>query len=374
MPTFDVQYKIGKFVEGVWVSRPLTGEMLYYSNKLSQANGSTSVSMGEIRAGVGNRIVAIISSDPNATVEVNDVNMSLLMRALQVGGRYGYGFPTPVCAVLTAANGKITIDPSANGTPIAGPGYSSAFAIVQKTGEKSTIESDGTPYAINSTTYDVTGFPAVNGSKYKVWYWVNSPTTEYAVVQGNIDPAIVNLRLAYPVFANVKEDDLAGSRIGTLYAIYPFLKLNGAAGIDGNGSGNSTTSLSGTAISYEDTTVSETCDNCSNAAGDLVYYLYVPCSGGDSAIDGLFLVGGEAELPVNTSKKLNFQLMVNGSPTDPDPAMMTYAASGLPTGTTVSETGVVTAGSTAGSGTVTATYTRGTASWSCPVTVTVESA
>ena len=28
MPTFDVQYKIGKFVEGVWVSRPLTGEML----------------------------------------------------------------------------------------------------------------------------------------------------------------------------------------------------------------------------------------------------------------------------------------------------------------------------------------------------------
>lgn len=371
-PRFSVEYMLSKFVESVTLSRPLTGEVLAYSNKLSEANGTTSVTMGEIRAGVGNPIVGVIPSDSNATVEITDVTLSLPVRAYQVGGKHGFGAPTLVCADITGVEGKLTIDASAHGTPVAGQGFSTAFAYVQTTGESSTIMGDGTPYAIDASNV-VTDFAAINGTKYKVWYWVNAATTEYTTVLANIDPNVVNARLVYPVYSNIKEDG-SGTRIGSLVVIYPFLKLNGSAGINGNGSSSVTTSISGTAISYEQAIVSEGCESCTDNAAELVHYLYVPCDGGTDKIEGLFLVGGSVDVTAGTSAKLNFQLMVNGSPVVPDPALMSYVADSAPSGTSVSSAGVVTAGSTTGDFTVEATYTQDGESWTCPVSVSVVSA
>lgn len=368
-PVFSAEYMLSKFAESVTVSRPLTGEVLYYSNKLTEANGSVSVTMGEIRGGVGNPIIGVIPSDGNASVEITDQNLSLAMRAYQTGGLHGYGAPTLVCADITAAEGKLAIDTSVNGTPVAGQGFSEAFAYVQKIGEKSTITGDGVPYAINSNN-EITGASVTNGDKYKVWYWVNAATTEYVTILSNIDPNVVNCRLVYPVYSNVKEDG-TGTRIGSLVVVYPYLKLNANAGINGNNSSNVTTSVSGMAISFEDATVQEGCGSCADNSAELVHYLYVACDGGDDKIEGLVYVGGSVSLPKSTSTQLQFYLVVNGNLVKPDPAYMTYAMSTSITGTTVSSAGVLSAGSTAGSGEVTGTYTKGTTSYACPVNVTV---
>lgn len=371
-PRFSVEYMLSKFVESVTLSRPMTGEVIAYSNKLSEANGTTSVTMGEIRAGVGNPIVGVIPSDSNATVEITDVTLSLPVRAYQTGGKHGFGAATLVCTEITASGETLSIDPSEQGTPVAGQGFSSAFAYVQTVGKKSTILGDGIPYAIDAS-YNITGFAAQSGKTYKVWYWVNAATTEYVTVLSNIDPNVVNCRLVYPVYSNIKEDG-SGTRVGSLIVVYPFLKLNGSAGINGNGSSNVTTSISGTAISYENAVVQTGCDACNDSASELVHYLYVPCDGGADKIEGLFLVGGSVDVTAGTSEKLNFQLMVGGSPMPPDPALMSYVAASAPSGTTVSESGIVNAGGTTGDFTVTATYTLNGNSWTCPASVSVVSA
>ena len=373
-PRFTDEYKISKFAESVTVSRPGSGEVLYYSNKLTEANGSTSVTMGEIRAGVGNPIVAVIPSDSNASVEITDINLSLAMRAYQTGGLHGYSAPTLVCAKITASGESISISNDLNGTPVAGQGFDKAFAYVQTVGEGSTVLGDGTPYEINlSSGNAVTGFTATSGKTYLVWYWVNKATTEYTTILANIDPAVVNLRLVYPVYSNVKEDG-TGTRIGSLVVVYPLLKFSGNAGINGSQSANATTSISGTAISYENAVVGSDCPSCTDQSAALVHYLYVPCDDSDVSIDGMYLLGGEVTVAKSSTATLPFMLIVNGYPVEPDPAKMSYATGGtLPAGTSVNTTtGVITAGSNAGSFTVTATYTISTNNTvTCTATVTV---
>ncbi len=357
-PRFSVEYMISKFAESVTVSRPLSGEVLYYSNKLTEATGTTSVTMGEIRAGVGNPIVAVIPSDSNATLEITDVNLSLAMRAYQTGGLHGYGAPTLVCDDLIGGEGTLYISSAKHGTPVAGQGFSEAFAYVQEVGAQSTISGDGIPYPIGEGN-EIEGFAAEDGKTYKVWYWVNAATTEYATILANIDPTVVNVRLVYPVYSNVKEDG-TGSRIGSLVVVYPFLKLNGAAGITGNGSSNATTSISGTAISFEESVVQSGCGACSDGSADLVHYLYVPCDNGSSAIQGMYVLGGAYQVDTGETGKVPVMLMVNGYPAVPDPAYLSCVALETPpTGTSLLQNGTVNAGSTEGEFQASATYSIG---------------
>lgn len=371
-PKFNGPLKVSKFAESVTVSNPSTGEVLYQSNKLTQANNATSVNMGEIRAGIGNGIVAIVPSDTNATAEITDVNLSLAMRAYQTGGLHGYGAPTLVCQNVTATGTSISIDPSVKGTPIAGQGFTEAFAYVQTVGQKSTIESDGMPYSIG-TDGSIEGFVATSGTTYKVWYWVNSATTEYTTILSYIDPTVVNLRLSFPVFANVKKQG-SGSRIGSMVIIYPYFKLNGDATSNGDGSNNMTTSVSGMAIRYEDDTVQSGCDDCVDATDALVHYLYIPCDGGVDAIQGLYYLGGMIEMDAGETLPLEFKLMVNNSPVVPSPGLMTYQITEPLDGLTVSKDGVVTAGTTAGEAEIMATYSQGGKTFSAPVQITVSQA
>lgn len=372
-PRFTDEYKISKFAESVTVSRPGTGEVLYYSNKLTEANGATSVTMGEIRAGIGNPIVAVIPSDSNATVTITDVNLSLAMRAYQTGGLHGYGAPTLVCQKVEAKGETININVT-GGTPVAGQGFNSVFCYVQTVGEGSTVLGDGTPYAVDTSNGNaITGFTATTGKEYLVWYWVNNATTEYTTILANFDPSVVNLRLVYPVYSNVKEDG-TGTRIGSLVVVYPLLKFGGDAGVNGNQSSNATTSISGTAISYESAVVGSDCPSCGDQSAELVHYLYVPCGDSSAQIEGMYLLGGEFTVGNNASAKLPFMLIVNGYPVEPDAAKMGYATDGtLPTGTSVdANTGVVTTGATDGSFTVIASYTEGsTVVATCTATVIV---
>lgn len=372
-PVFSVEYLLSKFAESVTVSRPLTGEVLYYSNKLTEANGTVSVTMGEIRAGVGNPIIGVIPSDANATVEITDQTLSLAMRAYQTGGLHGYGAPVLVCVDVEVADGSTSIGfaNEDNGTPVAGVGFDKPYAYVQKIGEKSTIFSDGTPHEINVGTTDSSVSGTFLPGSYKVWYWVDSPTAEYTTILANIDPSVVNVRLVYPVYSNVKEDG-SGTRIGSLIVIYPYLKLNANAGVNGNSSGNMTTSVSGTAISYEDATVKAGCGACQNESSALVHYIYAACDGGENLIQGLVFPEGTLYVDESDEKQIKVYLVVNGNLVVPDPVKMTYTVTQSLTGLSVGSNGVVSAGSTTGSAEVRATYEAASGNnYNCFVNVTV---
>ena len=366
---FSREYYLSKFVESITVSRPMTGEILYYSNKLSEANLSTSVTLGEIRAGVGNPIIGIIPSDSNLTVEITDQNLDIAIRAYQTGGLHGFGAPTRVCQDVEAKGTPLAIDPSVYGAPVAGQGMTEALCYVQTVGAESTIVSDGMPYQI-AADGTISGFDAVLNTTYKVWYWANLPTTEYTTILADMDPSVVTVRFVYPVYSNLKEDG-TGTRIGSLEVVVPFMKFGGNAGINGNGSSNVNTTISGQAIAYQNPIVQAGCGSCTDASAALAHYLYIPCNSGADSIQGLFYVGGAVEIATNSSKQLEFLLMVNGNPVRPDPALMRYQALSAPTGTSVSASGVVTTGATAGSFEVNGTYQIGENSWSCPVNVEV---
>lgn len=366
---FNKKYLYVKFTKEVTLSDPATGEVWYYSDKPTDSAVNTSVNMGEIRAGVSNPIVAIIPSDTNVTVDITSADFDLAMRAYQSGGRHGYGAPTLVCADVTASSATLAI-PETAGTPVAGQGFDSAFAYVQEIGAASTVAGDGTPYSIGNGG-SITGFTATSGKKYKIWFWIDKATTEYAALSSKFDPAIANCRLVQPVFAN--ESGTPGktdTQVGNLVTIIPYLKLGGNAGVTGSSSANSTTSVSGTAIAYDDAVVEEGCSGCGESGADLAYYLYVPCD--DSGmIEGLVFVGGAITVPKSSTTQLQPYLVVGGSLVKPDAAFMSYSMTTSISGTTVSSAGVLSAGSTAGSGELTATYDDGSVELSCPLNVTV---
>jgi len=367
---FNQKYLYVKFTKEITLSDPATGEVWYYSDKPTDSAVNTSINMGEIRAGVSNPIVAIIPSDTNVTVDITAADFNLAMRAYQSGGKHGYGAPTLVCVDVTASGSTLSI-PETAGTPVAGQGFSSAFAYVQTVGAASSVAGDGAPYAIDDG--DIVGFTASSGTKYKIWFWVDKATTEYATLTSKFDPAIANCRLVQPVYAN--ESGTPGktdTQVGNLITVVPYLKLGGNAGVQGSSSNNSTTSVSGTAIAYDNAVVEEGCSGCGEAGADLAYYLYVPCD--DSGmIEGLVFVGGSITVAKSSTTQLQPYLVVNGTLVKPDPAYMTYTVSTALTGVSVSNAGVLTAGSTAGNAEITATYSEGASSpsFSCPLNVTV---
>lgn len=370
-PRFTDKYLFVKFAESVTLSNPSTGDIAYFSNKPTDVNINPSVSMGEIRAGVGNPVVAVIPSDTNLPVEITAADFSLKMRAYQAGGLHGFGAPTLICADITAAEGHITIDTATYGTPVVPQGFDDKICYVQTIGSGSALLTDGVAYTINSSN-QVVGFTSVNGTKYKVWFWVNKATTEYTTLTSVFDPNVFNCRVVMPVFAN--ESGLAnntGTRVGSLVIVIPYLKLGANAGVTGSSSSNSTTSISGMAISYDEAVIQEGCDACADAASTLAHYLYVPCEGAQE-IEAIVVKGGEVSVVKSTTGQVVPYLVVGGTLVAPDPAFVSYALTSAPSGTTIGQTtGIITAGSTAGSCTCTITYNDGTTTLTGTCTVVV---
>ena len=372
--TFTDKFKFAKGTSVMWVSDPATGKLFFVDPATQTSNVEPNINLGEVRGGLMNGILTMIPQEPGMTVNVTSAQYNLLMKAKQLGGDHGYGFPTRICASVTGAEGKITVPVSTTGTPVAGPGYSSVFCYVQIVGEESEIINDGIAYAIDPTTGEVSGYTATNGTKYKVHFWVNKATTEYVRVSNYFDPAVVHIEIETPIFANESGDtDNKGTQIGTHITVIPYVKLNGQGGMNGDQTGNDTTSVSGTAISHQKAVVEDDCDTCAASTGDLCYYLYVPCNDANM-IKGFVSVPAEVEVEANKSEALDLWLVVGDQLTKPDPKFVTCSVTGAVTGLSVTNAGVITAGSTAGNGEVTATYNDGTNEFTCPVNVTVTAA
>lgn len=370
-PLFTDVYRYAKFAEYIRVKDPTNGNIIYFTNKPTTANSNPSVTTGEIRAGVGNGIVAMIPSDTTLGIELEAADFNLKMRAYQAGGKHGFGAPTWTCTTVTASGTSLTVPVATTGTPVAEQGYSAAYCYVQEVGVGSEILSDGVAYEI-SAAGAISGFTATSGKTYKVWFHVNSASTEYVTGTSNFDPAVVNLEYGIPVYANQNKANATNNRVGTLVCLYPFFKLNGSgAGVGGSSSNNTTTGISGMAIGEDESVIGATCEPCGDSAPDLFHYLFVPCDGSNKP-ESMVILGGYVSVPKSGTATIPVYLVVNGQLVAPDPAFVTYALSNAPSGTTVSDAGVISAGSTAGTGTVTVTYTESGATASLTAQGTIE--
>ena len=353
------------------LSDPCTGDIVYASNKFQTANITTSVTMGEIRGGMGNAVAAILPSDSALNVEFTAADFSIAAKAAQLGATLAYGAPVSECQTVAATGTNISVDVFSGGEPVAPIGFASPICYVQEIGATGTIATTGKAYPIDISG-GISGFTATAGKQYKVYYFVNSPTAQMATISSLFDPKVLYFQAQMPVFSNEScAGENEGTRVGWLYVIVPRLKLGANGGIVGDATNPDTTSISGQAVAFDDTVVSAECSDCE--AGKMAYYIYVPDNGSASII-GLAVVGGLVEVAASGTAQIPVRfVMENGQLVAPSSYAtgFTYTASGQPTGTTVSNRGVITAGATAGDFEVSVSYNNSGDTLTCPVNVSV---
>lgn len=335
-----------------------TGDIKYFSDKFQTGNLATSVTAGEIRAGLGNGIAAIIPSDSALNVEFTAADFNLFAKMAQVGGTLNYNAPAMTCQVVEAEGTSLKVDVT-EGVPVAQLGFSEVRCYVQEVGAASPIGVYGTAYPI-SAGGEVMEFTATAGKKYKVWFCVNKASAQVGTVPSFIDPAVYHFTAQMAVYTNKTGGDRnSGTRTGWLYVIVPSLKLGGTGGgVVGDQSNNDTTSISGQAIISDSDVISETCEDC-GGGNVYAYYVYVPDDAAE-AIAGLAIVGGVISLTAGTTAQVPVKfVMQNGELVTPNYPDLTYEMTTAIAGTTVSNAGVITAGTTAGDGELKITYSGG---------------
>jgi len=351
----------GLFLKGTataYLQDTTTNNVVFCDDAFQTANVQTSLTQGEIRGGIGNPIIAMLSSDSSLTVNFVTAHFNLLAKAGQVGATLGYGAPVMVCQTVTASGAALTIDVS-NGTPVPAIGTAEAVAFVQEVGAPSAIATDGVAYPITAAGA-VTGFSATNGKTYKVWYHVNRANAQVATINSLFEPNVYRFTAVMAVYDMAgASGDNQGTHVGNLTIVVPRLKLGGdAGGVTGDQTTADTTSITGQALAYNPTTIDGECDDCAGGGNPFAYYIYTPCDA-TSGIEGVVAqIGGVISVKKSTTYQVNPAIVVNNelvrnmAKTD-----FTYTlASGAPSGTTVNASGLITAGSTVGDTELTVTY------------------
>lgn len=356
MITFTDKKKWLKGLGEIVAFSPKTGNIVGYSNKIQTGNVQTSVTMGEIRAGIGNAVAAILPSDASLTVDLTSADFNLDMKAAQMGATVTQGAPVLVCEEVTATGAALAIAKT-SGTPVRGYGMSKIYCYVQEVGAPSPVAIGGIAYEIDPDSGAISGFTATSGVTYKVWYHANKASAKGAVITTAMDPAIVNAVITFPVFENGAAENNS-TRTGTLYITVPYLKLGANGGVNGDQSNNDTTSYGGQAIAYDSEVVESGCSDCRGMGLPLAYYVYVPCDE-----TGIFAaLGTVGSVNVKTSETVSptwYLFTEEGSFARADPQFLSGYTSGTTSIATVNaNTGAVT-GVAAGTANLTASYNDG---------------
>lgn len=342
-----------KGVGNVVLTDPDDGNILYQSDKFTTGQVTSSLELGEIRAGIGMPIVAMLPNNAGVTVDFSAADFDFFMKAARSGATVSYGAPVPACQTVLASGTSISIDVS-TGTPVANSGMSEVQCYVQHVGEAGLMSATGVPYALDASSGAVTGFTAVSGEQYKVWYFVNKGTAAIAKLTTLMKPRVVHFMAQFPVYENATGKPNAGTMKGNLYVVIPRLALNPDGSVNGDNGTADTTSITGQALAYSGDVVSATCDECGEVGSDLAYYIYSPCSDAD-VVRGLVVVGGVVAVTKSTTAQIPVRLLMPDNslsvPTSYSEGF-TYTPDGLPSGTTVSNSGLISAGSTTGDGEV----------------------
>lgn len=338
-----------------------TGDVVLQSNKVNSNNLTTSVDLGEVRTGLGYAIAIQIPSNAAVNLEIDLANFSMTARAMQVGTHVAYNGVSPACESITATSATLTIA----GEAVAPYGYKTAIANVV---EQGAVNASGTAYTIDATG-KVIGFTATIGKVYAVTYFTRNASAEWFNISSNFAPGVYHVTTQIAVYSTENTSNAnQGTLAGYLYHIIPRMQFSGNANTDGGQTTNVVSSLTGTALSYDDASAMGICTDC--AIAGLAQVVYVPVAGAGAAVADLVIVGGGVNVTVGNSAQVPvLYLMPDGSTVQPNYGDMTFTKVGSAAAFSVNATGLVN-GSAAGSGDIKVALKNTSLTAVCNVTVT----
>ncbi len=347
-----------------------SGDIYFSSNKFQEGSITASVNSDPLRAGLNNGIATIIESDPDIQVNFTQANTDLKTKMAGVGGGVTYNAVAPVCQVVTAASAALKVDVS-DGAPAAQYGMSKAVCYVQEVNAASMIAQGGVAYDI-AADGTITGFTAVSGKQYKVWYFVNKLSAAVGRLTTSMNGKVGLFTAQMAVYSNVNAKTNEGTRWGWLYINVPLKLQADTATVTGSQSNYDTTNIVGRAISMDEQVVSGQCQACSGST--LGWYVLVPDGDADVVTGLVAAIGGVISVPKSGTAQVRPQaVLANGQLAALDPSKCTYAMTGAPSGTTVGQnTGVISAGTATGDADLSVSFVYGgeTFTAQCAVSVT----
>ena len=353
------KYLFAKGTCNVVVSDPATGNIDFQSNKVQTSQLTTSVSMNEVRAGLGNPIAIQLPTDSAVNLELTAADFSMSARAMQLGSSVTYNAASPVCEVITAASNTLTV----SNTAVIPQGFSKKIAYVNDG-----TSAASTAYEINNSG-EIVGFTATAQQKYKVYYWIANASAQQVTAYSVFSPAVKHVTMQIGVYSVENASSATqGTLVGWLYCIIPRMQFSAKADTDGSQAGNVVSMLSGTALSYDPDASDAVCTDC--GLSELAYWLYVPNGSTTQSVEALAVIGGGLNMVAGNTAQIPVRfLMEDGSLVVPDYSLLTYTPASSAVAT-VSSTGVVTAAG-AGNTTIAVKITADqTKTASVPVTVT----
>lgn len=364
------------YVMGVgtgYMTDPVTGDILYWSDKMQEGNITIAASDNVLNAGIGNGPVIITETDPNIGVNVTAADYSEFVKAASAGAGVVPGAPTMTCKKIAASGTSISVGTD-GGTPVAGPGMKTPVAYMQEVGAASPVAVGGTAYEIDPATGDITGFVAASGKEYLVYYYVSQANATITTYTTNMKGKVVRFVLSRPIYVNYDPATKSGDMYGWLHEIIPALQLmpDGASN-SGSQTAYTTTGISGRAITFDAQTVAGDCGECGAPGSPLMYRVIVPCDA-SSGVDGIIgVVGGTVSLKTGETFQLDPAVIVGGKMSYRVPASdFTYESASTSVATVGAATGMIAAAGT-GSTQITVSYAVGDATYQDTIDVDVSS-
>lgn len=279
----------------VTVKRPSDGRIVFQSDLVSTNNFTTEVDMSPVRAGLGNPIAIQLPSNAAVNLDLSTADFSMQARAMQIGTEVAYNAIVPVCATVTADSTTLTVP---NASPVAAYGDNAAYCYVNFEG----ANDPGQAYVIGDDGV-VAGFTATSGVTYNVMYYERRADAQHFDISSMIAPGIYTVTAQMAVYtASGTNSGNRGSQVGWARYYIPRMQFGGNASTNGSQTDPATTSLTGTALSYQDAAQVGSCVDCSFPM--LAYMTYEPLAfNGNNAISGMAVVGVNMSVVVGAANK-----------------------------------------------------------------------
>lgn len=343
----------------VTVKRPSDGRIVFQSDLVATNNFNTSVDMGEIRAGLGNPIAIQLPSNAAVNLELTTADFSMQARAMAIGTELAYNAIVPVCATVKATSTTLTVP---DASPVAAYGDNAKYCYISYSG----ASDPGQAYEISDAGV-VQGFTATANAYYNVMYYEQRADAQHFDISSMIAPGIYSVSAQMAVYSSDGANGgNRGSQVGWARYYIPRMQFSGDASTSGSQTDPATTTLSGTALTYQDAAQVGACVDCNFPM--LAYMTYEPIAfNGNNAITAMAVVGGDMEVDVGEDLLIPVKyIMADNTVVQPKYSDLTITSADTATATV---SGGVVHGEAAGSTTLTITGPSG--SGVDPITVGV---
>lgn len=277
------------------VKRPSDGRIVMQSSLVATNNFTTEVDMSPIRAGLGNPIAIQLPSDSAVNLELTTADFSLASRALQVGAEVAYNAIAPVCTTVTAESETLSLPAGAE--PVAAYGDNAVYAYVNYSG----ASDPGKAYVVSDAGV-IQDFAAVSGNTYNVIYYERRADAQELGISSMFAPGVYTVTAQMAVYSSDGTNEgNRGTQVGWCYYYIPRMQFNGDASTSGSQTDPATSTLSGTALSYQEAAQIGECVDCSYPM--LAYMTFVPLTfNGNNAIIGMTVVGGNISVEASETE------------------------------------------------------------------------